>query len=327
LLSFLRIFDKNLRDWGEEIDCQEVLCLIDSLGLKVTDNNLAEIGKVAKKLPEPESYCSGKDWSDLLLPHNVLCFLKTGTSSHPEVPHLVATAKRYEQHPKFQLLVILKGESRVGVETNHWELATGDSVLIFPHQAHYFSYFSKDFQGLCITFELSSEFWKVIEGLRNAPRRLSAEVVANLLSFTQSWLQSSDAPSAIGFSCQLSQILQEHTSQEELVPVGCENDLARAVKDLVYKDLSQDLSVAALSSKIGVSGSYLRERFRESEGVSLGHFVRSVRLIEATKLLREGPFSVRDVACRCGFGSFTAFSRAFNNVYGTSPSGYRRLGS
>ena len=72
------------------------------------------------------------------------------------------------------------------------------------------------------------------------------------------------------------------------------------------------------------SGSYLRERFRDEAGVSLGHFVRSVRLLRATHLLQDSDDGVGEIAKKCGFGSFTTFSRAFSQVYGMSPSEYRK---
>ena len=58
--------------------------------------------------------------------------------------------------------------------------------------------------------------------------------------------------------------------------------------------------------------------------MSLGHFVRSVRLVQATHLLRRGTLGVGEIAKECGFGSFTTFSRAFSRVYGMSPSEYRK---
>ena len=62
-------------------------------------------------------------------------------------------------------------------------------------------------------------------------------------------------------------------------------DLVARVKKYVMENLDGNLAMPALSRQMGVSESYLRAIFREGAGVSLGNFVRSVRLVKATYLL------------------------------------------
>lgn len=288
---------------------------------------MARVSGFAAKLPEPQNYFVGKDWRDLLLPREVLCFLRAQQAEEGEWGAISTFSKRYDQHRRFVLLVVLEGSGRVGVETELWDFEAGDAVLMFPHQAHYYSKLAESFRWLFVTFELPPQFWEQLSDLRGSPRRVSRENTAQLASFLEEWQQCTDGRGAMAASCQLGEILKGLKSQEVVSAVGAESDLVRAVRERVCENLKGDLSVKALAEHLSVSGSYLREQFREGAGVSLGHFVRSVRLMQATKLLREGNESVREVAAECGFGSFTAFSRAFGQVYGTSPSVYRRLGA
>ena len=80
----------------------------------------------------------------------------------------------------------------------------------------------------------------------------------------------------------------------------------------------------ALSRQMGVSESYLRAIFREGAGVSLGNFVRSVRLVQATYLLEEDQLDLGAIAETTGFGSLTSFTRAFRRMYDMTPSSYRK---
>ncbi|MFB4307347.1 helix-turn-helix transcriptional regulator [Actinomadura sp. GTD37] len=74
-----------------------------------------------------------------------------------------------------------------------------------------------------------------------------------------------------------------------------------------------------------MSTSHLYRLF-QNEDVTVGALIRRQRLERARQDLadpaqREIP--VRDLAARWGFTHHSAFTRAFRNAYGTSPSDYR----
>jgi AraC-like DNA-binding protein len=96
------------------------------------------------------------------------------------------------------------------------------------------------------------------------------------------------------------------------------------IKKYVMENLEGDLAMPALSKAMGVSESYLRAVFRDGAGVSLGNFVRSVRLVRATYLLEQGELDLGVIAERTGFGSLTSFTRAFRRMYEMTPSSYRK---
>ncbi len=56
-----------------------------------------------------------------------------------------------------------------------------------------------------------------------------------------------------------------------------------------------------------------------------GEYIRRRRLSLAAEELRRGDAKVIDVALRCGYESPTAFTRAFRQAYGLSPTAARRL--
>jgi AraC-like DNA-binding protein len=101
-------------------------------------------------------------------------------------------------------------------------------------------------------------------------------------------------------------------------------DLVAQIKKYVMENLEDDLAMPALSRAMGVSESYLRAVFRDGAGVSLGNFVRSVRLVRATYLLEQGELDLGVIAGRTGFGSLTSFTRAFRRMYEMTPSSYRK---
>lgn len=284
-----------------------------------------ELIKQVKEIVEPEDYFMGSDWGSLCLPRNILCFSRQCQEDETEGwSGISAQSGRYDQHARFVLLLILDGAGRVGVETELWQFGESEGILMFPHQAHYYMELPEEFCWLFVTFEMNGEERGVLEDLRDRPRMLTASCREKLQKFLSTYGNGSSAEDALQASVDLGHVLEEFKAGEVLQSVRSAGGTVSKVREYVFEHLAADLSVDAIAAAMECSGSYLRERFREEAGISLGHFVRSVRLVKATEYLREGTQGVGTIAEECGFGSFTTFSRAFSQVYGMSPSEYRK---
>ena len=277
------------------------------------------------ELGEPVDYFRGLDWGSLCLPRNILCFSRKHQAHEAnDWSGISSKTGRYDQHSRFVLLLALEGSGRVGVETDVWQFESGEGILLFPHQVHYYMDLPDKFCWLFVTFEMERQGHAVLEGLRDRPRTVTEGCLGKLQNFLSTYEADASAERALQASVDLGHVLEEFRGGTPLTAVGASAGTVAKVREFVFGHLASDLSVDAIASEMECSGSYLRERFREEAGISLGHFVRSVRLVQATHLLREGVQGVGDIAQQCGFGSFTTFSRAFSQVYGMSPSEYRK---
>jgi AraC family transcriptional regulator len=84
-----------------------------------------------------------------------------------------------------------------------------------------------------------------------------------------------------------------------------------------------DLSVAELARVANFSPFHFHRQFRAVTGESVAGLVRRLRLETAGRALRESDASVIEIAFAAGYGSPEAFSRAFQQAFGISPSDYR----
>lgn len=84
------------------------------------------------------------------------------------------------------------------------------------------------------------------------------------------------------------------------------------------------LTLKALAARLGYSEYYTTRKFREVTGMQLRDYMSARRLAFALKQVRDGASSFTDIALDHGYSSPEAFSRAFKNAYGVSPSEYRR---
>lgn len=68
----------------------------------------------------------------------------------------------------------------------------------------------------------------------------------------------------------------------------------------------------------------MTRKFREISGMRLRDYLRRRRLAFALKEVRDSSRPLLDIALDYGFSSHEAFTRAFEQIYGMTPSDYRR---
>ena len=83
------------------------------------------------------------------------------------------------------------------------------------------------------------------------------------------------------------------------------------------------LTLGALSERLGYSEFYTTRKFREIAGMSLREYLYRRKLAFALKEVRDSERSLLEIALDYGFSSHEAFTRAFKNAYGVTPSTYR----
>lgn len=84
------------------------------------------------------------------------------------------------------------------------------------------------------------------------------------------------------------------------------------------------LTLRALSGRLGYSEFHMTRKFREISGMSFREYLRRRKLAFALKEARDSRRSFLDIALDYGFSSHEAFTRAFRDTYGVTPSQYRR---
>ncbi len=87
----------------------------------------------------------------------------------------------------------------------------------------------------------------------------------------------------------------------------------------INANLEDDLSLETIASRFFISKSYLMHRFKELTGCSAHKYVRQKRLLWAADMIREG-VPIIEASQRCGFRDYSAFLRAFKQVFGIIPS-------
>ena len=98
------------------------------------------------------------------------------------------------------------------------------------------------------------------------------------------------------------------------------DEIDRCIKN--YND--EDLTLCSLSHKLGYSEFYTTRKFREISGIQFRDYLRYRKLAFALKEVRDSKKSLLEIALNYGFSSHEAFTRAFKEIYGVTPSEYRK---
>ena len=278
--------------------------------------------ETARGLPQPDDYFNGLDWDGEILPREIVSFCRMAQDHRTSGwDGISAKAGRYDQHSRYVFLVALEGDGSMGVETTTRQIYQGEAHLLFPHQIHYYIDLPGKFTWLYVTFDLEGPARQILELWRAGGRKMNDQAKNLLVEFLAEFQKEDGLQSSIA----LGKVFEAmETAEPAQNKAESDTDLVAQIKKHVMENLEGDLAMPALSKVMGVSESYLRAVFRDGAGVSLGNFVRSVRLVRATYLLEQGKLDLGVIAGRTGFGSLTSFTRAFRRMYEMTPSSYRK---
>ena len=108
-------------------------------------------------------------------------------------------------------------------------------------------------------------------------------------------------------------------------PITAPTD-SRIPRVLKYIDdhLSEDLSIDVLAEQCFLSKYHMMRLFREATGFSIYSYIIQRRLLLARELMAQG-YSATESCFRCGFGSYSSFTRTYGKFFGTTPTG-RKFG-
>ena len=94
----------------------------------------------------------------------------------------------------------------------------------------------------------------------------------------------------------------------------------RQTHDYILTHLSQPLTIDSLARRFHISGTFLKEGFRQMYGQSTRKFLQAKRMDLASDLLRRTDQSVLQIAAAVGYESASQFSQIFKRHYKLPPS-------
>jgi len=97
----------------------------------------------------------------------------------------------------------------------------------------------------------------------------------------------------------------------------------RRARDLMDREYSRPLDVAAVARSALMSPAHFSRQFRAAYGETPHAYLMTRRVERAKSLLRRGDMSVTEVCIAIGCSSLGSFSARFTELVGETPTAYR----
>ena len=245
----------------------------------------------------------------------------------------------YHYHEFCKLLLLVSGRGGYVVDGQRYLLHPGDAVLIGSRSAHrpeleedtayerIIIYISPDFlqkssTADCDLNELFSSRRTPVLRLKEAERKKVFAMAAAL----EKELSGDGFGREILCTGALLRLLVEIGRAQQ--QAGAQNpgpvtpDDPRVVEWMGYLDrhFSEDLNMDTLAEQFFISKFHMMRLFRAETGFTIHTYLLQRRLLAARQLIERGMLATE--ACyRCGFRSYSSFTRAYSKHFGTTPTG------
>ncbi|MDN3594418.1 two-component regulator propeller domain-containing protein [Zunongwangia endophytica] len=104
-----------------------------------------------------------------------------------------------------------------------------------------------------------------------------------------------------------------------------DESLVEKFMDVVNANISNsELNVEMVASELGISRVHLYRKLKQLTNQSAGELITNIRLKEAANLLISKNINIAEIAYAVGFSSTSKFSTKFKDLYGMSPTSYRK---
>ena len=192
------------------------------------------------------------------------------------------------------------------------------TLLIIPPETDFRGIVDAPFKKAFVHFSLRIDGYSYREGVYRAGL-LPAEVSAWQACFSEARI---GAPSDVFLPT--ATILRELHALSEAIFVPRDVDpRVSTILDWMCRHVRARASSAELASLVGLAPDYLTRLFHHAQGETPQESHRRLRLEEACRLLVSTPYSIKEIADRCGFSDRYHLTKHFRARWGIGPAAYR----
>lgn len=239
-------------------------------------------------------------------------------------------------HTFYKVTFVKYGAGSYMIDGRMYDIRPGDIILVgvgVPHQPsfeagelydRYTLYISsamlEDFDiPECHIYELfSSESGNVVR-----PDEKEADRFAGLLERIDTETRSASYAARLSARLLVIRFLIETGRCREesslTVPLRLpEDDKMLNILRYINENLTESISIEDIASHFYMSKYHMMRSFKDAFGCPMHEYIVNRRLTRAREMILKG-IAPADACYECGYGSYSAFARAYNEKYGMSP--------
>ena len=244
-------------------------------------------------------------------------------------------------HDGYELLLFLKGDASVFVESEEKKLEPGDIIMIRPYLFHGIRVADIS----CYERVVLNIRPEILQNLSDGESDLSlcfhaSESRLNLLHLTETLLSDMlallDNLEAALNNIQIGHTVLSRALLAEFLVLLCRQTTLSAdvsyhsvmfpvvseIFAFIETHITENITVASLAQALHHNGDYLSRIFKKTTGSSLKHYINAKKISLAQQYLHKG-YSPYDVCFLTGYNNYSSFSRRFKEQIGESPKQYQ----
>lgn len=250
-------------------------------------------------------------------------------------------------HNEIEIIYMIEGGVKVGVNDNMYNLMKGDILLISSGDIHCFMPEYNQSSRIVIQFNLSIfdnidsaiSDKKEIRPLFDRSKRLSrywdsdvkAEMEEQIKDIIREYSEKKEGYK-LALKARLYDLvvllirkvpMEKRTYEEENRQIDTLNRLEN-VFQYVEKNYSSEISLEQVAFVAGYSIYHFTRFFKKNTGITFSQYLSNFRITKAEWELLNDNSNITEIAYKSGFNSTKTFNRVFKEVKGQTPSQYRK---
>ncbi len=249
------------------------------------------------------------------------------------------TQTEYHYHEFCKVLFLLQGSGAYFVDGQQYLLQSGDIVLLDAHSIHrpeldgdtpyerIILYISPEYLQRQSTAECSLR--SVFSGEKGHVLRLGEaqrQKIFRLAAQLERELSEDAFGREIVSSAGLLRLLveigrnREHPATAPTSPVIPKDKRIAEILRYIDDHLAEDLDAEVIARAFFISKYHMMRLFRRETGTTVHLYITQKRLVKARELMDSG-MRATEACYRCGWRSYSSFTRAYGKHLGTTPTG------
>jgi AraC-like DNA-binding protein/quercetin dioxygenase-like cupin family protein len=235
-------------------------------------------------------------------------------------------------HAYHELYFLLSGKTKYFINNEIIHVNEGESVFIKSGYVHKTAYESEsDSERILLSFSsefVGEEYAEMLNELGKKKLFIKADNVKALFTLLyKEYTEKNDyyLEQSKNLLRQLIVILfrsEKHLKADKL----SENEIIiQNAARYISENLCEDITLKKLAQAYAMSESHFSRTFKQYTGVGVSHFIKLTRLNYAEKLLKEGKYSITQIALKCGFNNSNYFISEFKRLTGITPLKYSAI--
>lgn len=242
------------------------------------------------------------------------------------------------KHNCYEIMLVIDGKVDNYIEGEKYHLVKGNVLIINYNELHMLSdmadtfermviHISRDFitPFISIGVDLFSSFKTREQGHNNiiAPNVSQEYGFKDYFCRIEKLCKENTPESEVLIKCLMIEMLITLNKVHSLGRTGNAKESSNAVKDVikyVNENLTSNLSLDNITSKLFVTKTYLCHIFKKKTGISIIQYITNKRILLADDYIMNG-MSAYEACYKSGFSNYSNFYKSYTKIMGHSPKG------